>query len=364
MRLRILTLTYPLMPLTPDACGGVEQIGHTLLHRLAAMHSDSAPFLITLADSRSRIPGKLMACDDAPDSAPAETRLSRRADTMLKLASTLTAEIDLIHLQGFNDWRPIVSWGKPTLLSLHMAFELYPRGWLNSPPPNLTLQCVSHSQSNWLAEHLSLQRDPMQKQEVVCNGIELDRFEWRRTRGDYWLYLGRICPEKGVHTAIELARLRQRRLLLAGSVYPFPSHQEYFRQKIAPQIGSEVVWLDAVNFQQKVELLARAAAVLICTEVDEPSSLAAMEAAASGAPVLALRRGALAEIVAQNESGILADDFEGLLSSSNRLSSISPAACRQYAERHFSAGEMAENYWRLYHRMLGMGERRVLQLAG
>ncbi len=348
MPLQILTLTYPLMPLTRDACGGVEQVAFTLLHRLAARQQPLQ--LITIADAGSRVPGKLIPNDYKNECGLAEIRLRRRTERMLELAEPLARASDLIHLQGFNEWRPVAAWGKPTFWTLHMAFSLYPPGWLDGIPPNLKPICISSTQARLLALRLPPAETARSGGEPdwIGNGIELDRFDWRQPRSDYWLYLGRICPEKGVHNAIELAQRSQRHLILAGGVYPFPSHQEYFRQKIAPRLGPDVLWVETPPFEQKLELLARAAAVVICTEVEEPSSLTAMEAAASGAPVLALRRGALAEIIRHGESGILASDLEELAAGAKQLAGISAFSCRRQAEQNFSAAAMAENYWQLF----------------
>src|SRR5487761_252565 len=104
---RILTLTYPLMPLSWNACGGVEQVAHTLLHRLATMSANLE--LTTIADASSHVPGKLLACDQEQDDGPqaAELRLRRRERIALARGEEFACHADLIHLQGFTQWRPV-----------------------------------------------------------------------------------------------------------------------------------------------------------------------------------------------------------------------------------------------------------------
>jgi glycosyltransferase involved in cell wall biosynthesis len=98
-------------------------------------------------------------------------------------------------------------------------------------------------------------------------------------------------------------------------------------------------------------LLRRAHAVLITSLVDETSSLVAMEAAASGTPVIAFRRGALAEIVKDRLTGLLVQDAEEAVKALQHVRHISSAACIRHARKTFSALQMAERYERLYARI-------------
>src|ERR1019366_3562802 len=116
----------------------------------------------------------------------------------------------------------------------------------------------------------------------VANGIALERFPLRTAKDDYLLWLGRICEEKAPHLAFKVAQRTGRRLILAGQVYPFSYHQEYFAREIDPHLGGPIQFIDSPSFEYKVELLANASALLVPSLVDETSSLVAMEAMACG----------------------------------------------------------------------------------
>src|ERR1700732_3246621 len=49
---------------------------------------------------------------------------------------------------------------------------------------------------------------------TVYNGIDLALYPQRKTGGEYLIFIGRIHPDKGVHLAIQAARLSGRRLLI------------------------------------------------------------------------------------------------------------------------------------------------------
>ncbi len=120
--------------------------------------------------------------------------------------------------------------------------------------------------------------------------------------------MGRICEEKAPHLAIAAAKLAGVPLILAGQVYPFSYHQQYFEREICPTLGRGVSFIDSPLFEDKVALLRNARALLLTSTAEETSSLVAMEAMACGTPVIAMRRGAFPEIVAHGETGFIVDD--------------------------------------------------------
>jgi hypothetical protein len=108
---------------------------------------------------------------------------------------------------------------------------------------------------------------------------------------------------------------------------------------------------NGINLEQ-FPLLRNARALLITSMIDETSSLVAMEAAACGTPVIAFRRGAIPEIVADGRTGLLVDSLDEMLHAIARLNEIDHATCRGQVERNFSAARMANDYERMYQRVL------------
>ncbi len=112
-----------------------------------------------------------------------------------------------------------------------------------------------------------------------------------------------------------------------------------------------------------MELLRHARALLLTSTVEETSSLVAMEAMACGTPVVAFRRGAFPEIVADRETGFVVESPEEMTAALGKLDQISPEACRMRVERHFTASRMAQDYQETYRRVLICTEKMEAWVA-
>jgi glycosyltransferase involved in cell wall biosynthesis len=228
--------------------------------------------------------------------------------------------------------------------------SFYGEQYFENVPANVSFNCVSGSQAH---DFSGLAR----MEGMIANGIALDLFgqasQNHRSR-DGLLWLGRICEEKAPHLALDIAASSGLRLTLAGQVYPFSYHQQYFDREIAPRLqrNPKATFVPLPCHHRKRQLFAEARAVVITSRVDETSSLVAMEAAASGTPVIAFARGALREIVQHGLTGFLVDDVEAAVAAVERLTEIDPAACLRHACEHFSSARMADGYARLYGRIL------------
>lgn len=204
--------------------------------------------------------------------------------------------------------------------------------------------------------------------EPVHNGVSLD--EYPCVRGDGtgpYVTLARISRCKGHATAARLSTRLGVPLQIAGLVPGCADVAEmdaaprasaggdhaYYLDELRPLLAPGVVDLvGSVAGATKLELLQRARALLFPIEWDEPFGLAAIESLACGTPVVAMRRGALAEIIEHGVNGFLADDEDEFLSFMRRVDEIDPAACRRTVEDRFSTARMASEYERRYEQVL------------
>jgi glycosyltransferase involved in cell wall biosynthesis len=187
---------------------------------------------------------------------------------------------------------------------------------------------------------------------VVHHGLTPDRFPFLPDQG-YLLYLGRYSREKGPHLAIEIAARAELPLLMAGE----PHEIDYYREELAPQMRRHgVMDLGAVGGPRKATLVSHARALLFPIQWEEPFGLVMIEAQLSGVPVLALRRGSVAEVVEDGVTGLLADDPAELISGARIVERLfDRARIRQLAERRWSADRMAADYLRLYQDVAVVG---------
>jgi glycosyltransferase involved in cell wall biosynthesis len=240
----------------------------------------------------------------------------------------------------------------PVLSTLHLPRSFYRPNLFETIASNVSFNCVSRSQACDFGDLRALQG-------VIPNGILLDEagVEAIAANGGHrsgLLWLGRICEEKGPHAALEIAERAGAPVTIAGQVYPFSYHREYFANAIAPRLRRmpRATLVESPSAAEKRRLLATAEALLITSQVEETSSLVAMEAAAAGTPVVAFARGAIAEVVEDGVTGFLVGDAEEAIDALSGLEEISREACVHHAREHFSCATMADGYADLYERIL------------
>ncbi|MFT3772766.1 MAG: glycosyltransferase family 4 protein [Minicystis sp.] len=336
--LAVLLVGYPLAPVGPDAVGGAEQILALIDEALAAQGHRS--FVVAPEGSMCR--GKLLATPlpRGPFDDAAKRRAQRWHRAMIARALR-DLPIDLVHLHGVDFDRYLPDPGPPVLATLHLPVSFYPPSVFRLERPATFLHGVSASQSATFPEDAFVLPE-------IPNGIALDRCRFGARKHGFAIALGRICPEKGYHLALEAATRASVPLFLAGSVYPYEAHERYFREAIAPRLGDGHRFVGPIGSARKRHLLSGARCLLVPSLVAETSSLVAMEALASGTPVIAFRRGALPEIVEHGVTGFLVDGVDEMADAIAATETIDPLACRRAAEERFSAERMTQAYVETY----------------
>lgn len=160
---------------------------------------------------------------------------------------------------------------------------------------------------------------------------------------------GRIHPDKGTHTAIEIARRAGRTLTICGII----QDQRYFDERVAPHIdGERVVFLGAVGPQRRSEILGRAEALLHPIEFDEPFGLSVVESMVCGTPVIAYPRGSMPEIVDQGVTGFLVRGVDQAVAAVDGVRTVDRAGCRERARKRFDAHRMVADYLSVYEQLI------------
>jgi glycosyltransferase involved in cell wall biosynthesis len=178
------------------------------------------------------------------------------------------------------------------------------------------------------------------------NGVDHEAIAFRRSGDGYLVFLGRMAPEKGVATAIEVARRAGLPLLIAARCRR-PDEHAYFARFVESELGPDVVWLGELAGEDKYELLGRAAALIFPIAWDEPFGLVMIEAMACGTPVLATPCASVPEVVQEGVTGFMRPDADGLAEAAGRLKELDRAACRRRVAERFSKRAMAAAYDRV-----------------
>lgn len=345
MKASILYIAYPLLPVTDESCGGAEQMLALMERRMFERGWDTC---LAAADG-SRPAGRLWSTGEPANAVDRlEERQQEQDSRILSLLQSEFATFDLIHDKSGNFWRHASKLDLPLLATLHLPRDFYDERLFRNIAPNVFFNCVSQSQARSFEDLPNMLG-------VIENGIEIERYPLTVPKHDFLLCLGRICEEKGTHIALDVAEEAGLPIIIAGQVYPFSYHQEYFKREIEPRIWrsrGRARLLDKLSTAQKIYLLRHARALLLPTSAEETSSLVSMEAMACGTPVVAFRRGAVPEIVEHGRTGWLVDDARQMLDAVAAVKEIDSRSCRARVEQLYYADKMADDYEELYRSVL------------
>ncbi|HEX2577428.1 MAG TPA: glycosyltransferase [Aquihabitans sp.] len=269
--------------------------------------------------------------------------------TMLDLSSQID-EFDVVHNNSVHHLPLAMSRALPLpqVTTLHTP----PTPWLEmaiqtSPEPLPVRFCAvsQHTAEAW--------RPLVPDAAVVPNAIDLER--WRPgPGGSDAVWSGRIVPEKGLHLAIDAARLAGVRLRIAGPALD----RAYWAEEIAPRLGRDATWVGHLDHGALAALVGRSAVAIVSPCWEEPFGLVALEALACGTPVAAIARGGLTEVLDASCSRVVSDGDPALLAEAIiGAASLDRVAARARAEHIGSADRMVDDYVAVYRSCLPRAPR-------
>ena len=171
---------------------------------------------------------------------------------------------------------------------------------------------------------------------VIPNYFDPDDFEYSAEKGDYFLYLGRIVPRKGVQVARETVEAIGAKLILAGQ----------------PGTGIDKVDLNSPNLEyvgfagmeKRRELLSRAKALFVPTTYIEPFGGVSIEALFSGTPIITTDWGCFGENNMHGMTGYRCRTLEHFIWAARNIGNIRPEDCREFAMANFTLDRVAKMY--------------------
>ena len=340
-KLTILNVAYPFAPVSLDAVGGAEQILAQLDYALTSAGHTS----IVVACEGSRTAGTLVSTPPTRGVISEARRQWNHQQHRQAIACALEQwSVDVVHFHGIDFYAYLPPAGVPVLATLHGPRSWYPPEIFELGHPDLFLHCVSTSQRRSCPPDAPLLP-------VIPNGVSQDFSNARHGKRAYAMALGRICPEKNFHAAIDAAKQAGIALLLAGQVFGWREHEAYYRQEIEPRLDGKRRHIGPVGLVRKRRLLAAARCLLLPSLAPETSSLVAMEALACGTPVVAFEVGALPDIVEHGKTGFIVRDEKEMAEAIHATAQLDPEACREAARTRFSLERMVSCYFEVYRQL-------------
>jgi glycosyltransferase involved in cell wall biosynthesis len=328
-------------PVPPQLYGGTERVVSLLTEELVARGHEVTLFASGDSQTQARlVPVTPQALRLGADDVDPHLHL------MLELGQVFeqSREFDVIHSHVEYYALPFARLvPTPVVTTLHGRLDLGGLRTIFERFSDAPLVSISDSQrepvpaANWAA--------------TVYNGTDLTEFTFNETGGDYFVFVGRICPEKNIEGAIDIARRTGVPLRIAAKVDPVDL--EYHESVIKPLVdGRQVEYLGELGGADKDRLLGSALALLFPVDWPEPFGLAMTEAMACGTPVLALRRGSVPEVVEDGVTGLVRESEDELVAAVDQVAGLSRRACRDRVERLFSVEVMTDGYESVYESLV------------
>lgn len=170
---------------------------------------------------------------------------------------------------------------------------------------------------------------------VIPGYFEVERFPFRAEKDDYFFFIGRLIDRKGYQIAADVCKAMGKRLIVAGQGTP-PDYGEY---------------VGIVGPEERGRLMAGARAVFVPTIYIEPFGNVAVEAQASGTPVLATDWGAMTETVIDGVTGFRCRTFGEFRRGAENAHTLDPYRIRQHAIDNYSLPVIGEKYERYFERL-------------
>lgn len=339
--LRIAMVAPPWLSVPPPGYGGLEQVvaglvdvlvdhGHAVtLFGAGREHGTAADFVSTCAD---------LQYDRLGESLPELAHLAQ----VNQLVDP--ADFDIVH--DHTTIGPLVAGRRsvPSVATVHGNPVGEYGTVLGDTDHGVGLVAISHAQRRanpdlpWVG--------------TVHNAMPLHDFPRKRGPGrGPVLWLARFSPDKGPDLAIRACRAAGLPLTLAGKCNE-PAERRYLAQVIEPILDEDVTLVLNADREATLRLLLDARCLIMPIQWEEPFGMVMVEAMATGTPVVALRRGAVPEVVRPGLTGLVCDRPEELPAALRRASDLDPADCVAHVAANFSVERMALGYESVYRAFL------------
>lgn len=335
-KMKIAMLAPPWIKIPPAGYGGIEWVVHYLTEELVARGHDVT--LFATGDSLTK--AKLVSTfhKEMPDRIGQSMLEAQQAAGGLRRSG----EFDIVHdHSGYSAVAYSSLAAAPVVHTLHGPFDT-----------EICRFYKDFRDSAWYVAISDYQRSccpDLRYADTVYNPIDIDSWPFvpSAQKDDYLLSFGRLCADKGFHTAIEVAKRTGSQLVVAGAVQPY--NRDYYETVIKPQIdGKQIRFVGEVSLTEKWKLFSRARAFLFPIQWPEPFGLVMIESMATGTPVIAFPEGSVPEVVEDGVTGFVVKTVDEMVEALGKLDQIDAQSCRDYVQNKFSVASCVDGYEKIY----------------
>ncbi|MFO1247573.1 MAG: glycosyltransferase family 4 protein [Alphaproteobacteria bacterium] len=328
----------------PTLYGGTERVVSWLTEELVAEGHDVTLF----ASGDSRTSAKLEAIvpralrlDGIHNSTPYNIIALDRLAARQHEFDVMHFHIDFFHYPLFRNM------AHRTVTTLHGRQDLPELPAIYRAFPHMPLVSISNHQRKPVP--------PVNWQGTVYHGLPEGMLKEGAGTGGYLAFLGRICADKGILPAIEIARRAGWKLKVAAKVDP--ADQKYYDEQVKPVLdrSPHVEFIGEINDSQKQDFLGNAAALIFPISWPEPFGLVMIESMGVGTPVIAFNCGSVPEIMEDGLTGYVVEDIDGAVAALAKLDKLYRPSIRSRFEERFSARAMAREYVKIYESLAAQG---------
>jgi glycosyltransferase involved in cell wall biosynthesis len=357
--MRVAVVCGPYVPVPPPGYGGIEQVVYYLIKGL--IEAGHEPILLGPGDSS-------VDCEVIPIIDKAlffprhkkgikehQQQVQKYNRTMNRKLRELLPSIDMIHSHGYDLSR---FENFPTVTTIHnkITFDGTPTERVDYFLKRKRLPYVSISRNQQAA------CPELNFVGTVYNGEDPDMFPMVTEPDNYVCFLGRFDRDKNPHLAIQLAINLGIKIKLAGKV----DHEgvDYFEEEVVPYFDHPLVeYLGELDFDGKVELLSHAKVNLHPTNFREPFGLTVLEAAYCGTPTMAIARGSMPELIEDERTGLLVEDFVEGRFLIEKCYEMDREYIAMRARQLFNYRNMAHEYVEVYKKVIDAQTKPVAERA-
>ena len=182
---------------------------------------------------------------------------------------------------------------------------------------------------------------------------DLFRFVDSPTKPPYFVFLGRLTANKGVHLAIDAAEKANVPLKIAGNISGESGGRAYFDSQVKPRLNHQIEWIGQVDDATKAEPARRCDRIAVSDPME-----GTVRNCDGGSTCLRVPSDRLAKwLRARSDTCTVRQDFvvnsvEEMVEAIRNIEAIDRAECRQDAEQRFSGNALVNGYLRVFDHLL------------